>query len=188
MAHFLAYPGSLLRDVRNRMIGDVVSGKRKIYLSRLGDKKREMTNEAELEQRLVDRGFEIVRPEKLSIQKQIDLLKGSSVVAGAVGAAMTNCLFLPSGANIFEIQPSNYQDSFVRSMCDVLSMNWYPFFCQSPRDETSVMVEGKERHGYFSFDLPLEAFLAFIDGAMPQERTVGKKSRTPSLGWLGFSR
>jgi capsular polysaccharide biosynthesis protein len=144
---------------------------RRIYFSRLGDKKREMINEAELEAALYRRGFEMIKPETLSVDRQIELMAETSVLVGAVGAAFANCLFMPQGARIVEIQPSNYLQSFVQAMCDVLEMEWYPFFCQSPLEERKILVEGEERHGTFSFELPLDDFLSYLDKLLARSNT-----------------
>jgi capsular polysaccharide biosynthesis protein len=141
---------------------------RRIYFSRLGDKKREMVNEAMLEIALRERGFAIIRPETLSIKQQIELMSQTSILVGAVGAAFANCLFMPGGSQIIEIQPSNYFQIWVRAMCDVLGMEWYPFFCQSPIEERRVLIEGEERHGSFSFQVQLSEFLSFLDRVAPR--------------------
>jgi capsular polysaccharide biosynthesis protein len=166
MAHYLSYAGDLLKDLRTRMWRGEARGGRRIYFSRRGDTKREMTNEAQLERGLRERGFEIIMPETLSIDEQTDLMAGTSLLVGAVSAGFANCLFMPSGARIVEIQPSNYLQSWVRAMCDVLGMEWYPFFCQSPNASNSIIIEGEERWGTFSFELPLERFFAFLDRAV----------------------
>jgi capsular polysaccharide biosynthesis protein len=163
MAHYLVYPGQLLCDLKERVGGNAAVAKRRVYLSRLGDKKREMINEAMLERALEKRGFIIVKPETLSVEQQIELMAETSIVAGAVGAALGNCLFMPYASRVIEIQPSNYVQSFVRSMCDVLGMEWYPFFCESPLEEHKILIEGEERFGTFSFQLPLDEFLSFLD-------------------------
>lgn len=168
MAHYLAYPGELLYDLRMRLAKDTAVSNRRIYFSRLGDKKREMVNEAMLETALHERGFVIIKPETLSVHRQIELMSQTSILAGAVGAAFANCLFMPHGSRIIEIQPSNYLQSFVRAMCDVLSMEWYPFFCQSPLEERRLLIEGEERHGPFSFQIKLDEFLSFLDKVAPR--------------------
>jgi capsular polysaccharide biosynthesis protein len=164
MARYLSYAGTLLLDLKKRMTTeDITINDRWIYFSRLGDKKRELVNEATLEVALRERGFAIVKPEVLSVRQQIELMSQTSIVVGAVGAAFANCLFMPRGAKIIEIQPSNYLSSFTRAMCDVLEMEWDPFFCESPLDEHKLLIEGQQRHGSFSFQIELAEFLSFLD-------------------------
>ena len=172
MAHYLWKVGDLLGNLKARLVEKSASGWRRVYFSRSGVTTREMVNESALEAALVQRGFEIIKPETLFVDQQIKLMSETTILTGAVGAAWANCLFLPHGSCLIEIQPSNYSQNFVRSMCDVLGMEWYPFFCQSPLAESKVIVEGEERHGTFSFQLPLDEFLAYTDEILQRKSGV----------------
>ena len=69
--------------------------RRPVYLTRSGlpDDLRKSEAEPQLEAELASRGFEIVRPEDLSLAEQISLFNQSPLIVGAVGSAMHTALF-----------------------------------------------------------------------------------------------
>jgi hypothetical protein len=79
---------------------------KKIYISRASAKKRRVLNEKELAPILVDHGFEIVRPEELTYQQQVQLFYDASVVIAPHGAGLTNLLF-SKNCNVLELHPAN---------------------------------------------------------------------------------
>ncbi|CAL4869167.1 hypothetical protein MMA231_03458 (plasmid) [Asticcacaulis sp. MM231] len=68
---------------------------RKVYLSRsrLAPGLRHSEQEALLEQKLSAKGFSIVYPETLSLQKQVDIFNHADVIAGTCGSAFHTSLF-----------------------------------------------------------------------------------------------
>lgn len=167
MNHFLHAPNAPLAKVRERLMAAVDlpdSGKRRLYLTRRGDEKRRMVNEDELEAVLRSRGFEIIDTAALSVDAQIAAFRDAEIIIAATGAALTNCLFCPPGAKVFELQPTNYTGIWVRGLCHYQQMEWYGFFVQSPIDETDVYLEGKHRPGVlFQWRVPIDDFMAFLD-------------------------
>jgi capsular polysaccharide biosynthesis protein len=77
---------------------------RKLYLSREGTTRRRIQNEAEVVARLEAAGFESVRPETLSVAEQVRLFSQASHIVGSSGAALTNMLFSPPGAQVVILQ------------------------------------------------------------------------------------
>ena len=73
----------------------------RLYVSRLHQTQfRRMENEREIEDLLRRRGFEVIYPEQLSFAEQVRLFSQASVLAGAGGSNMINCIFAPRGAQI----------------------------------------------------------------------------------------
>jgi tetratricopeptide (TPR) repeat protein/capsular polysaccharide biosynthesis protein len=73
----------------------------RLYVSRLHQTQfRRMENEREIEDLLRRRGFEVIYPEQLSFAEQVRLFSEASVLAGAGGSNMINCIFAPRGAQI----------------------------------------------------------------------------------------
>lgn len=66
---------------------------RRIYLSRRGVADRPLVNEAEVEALFASKGFEIVRPERLSFEQALEVFAAPSVVAGPYGSAFHNLVF-----------------------------------------------------------------------------------------------
>jgi capsular polysaccharide biosynthesis protein len=74
--------------------------RRPVYLTRSGlaDDLRKSEAEPELEADLAGRGFDIVRPEELSLPEQISLFEQAPLIVGTVGSAMHTALFSRSSA------------------------------------------------------------------------------------------
>jgi capsular polysaccharide biosynthesis protein/tetratricopeptide (TPR) repeat protein len=76
------------------------SAMRRLYVSRSGTLRRRIANEEQLQAMLLACGFEVVRPEELTVREQIDLFSRASHIIGASGAGLTNMLFAPPGAQV----------------------------------------------------------------------------------------
>lgn len=77
--------------------------RRNLYISRGDATARRILNEAELIALLEQYDFEIVQPELLSYQAQIDLFSQAGIVVGAHGAGLTNMLFCTPGFSVVEL-------------------------------------------------------------------------------------
>jgi capsular polysaccharide biosynthesis protein len=167
MNHFLHAPNAPLATVRKQILSRVSAssgGAKRIYLSRKGDEKRRMINEAAFEDALTARGFVILDASSASVEEQVAVFRDAEVVVGATGAAFANCLFCSPGTRVFEIQPINYTGIWTRGLCHYLDLDWHGYFAASPIEETDVYVEGLKRDGVlFEWEAPLESFLAFLD-------------------------
>lgn len=84
-------------------------GGRAIYLSR-----RSMSvdprsfNEVELEGFMASQGFEIVAPEVLPFDRQLEIFSQASVMVGPAGSAMHNAVFASPSARVLIIAPNNF--------------------------------------------------------------------------------
>lgn len=84
-------------------------GPEKLYVSRAlsGVGRRDyrlMDNELEVEAVMRARGFEIVYPEALTFQEQINVFHSARYIVGPSGSAMFNSAFAPRGARIVDIE------------------------------------------------------------------------------------
>ncbi|WP_332633059.1 glycosyltransferase family 61 protein [Halalkalibacter flavus] len=70
-------------------------GPEKIYVSRskLKNKRRQLINEAKVEELFSSHGFRIIHPQELSLSQQINFFRNAKVIAGPSGSAMYNCVF-----------------------------------------------------------------------------------------------
>jgi capsular polysaccharide biosynthesis protein len=73
-----------------------------VYLTRSGlpDTLRKSGAEPELEAELAKRGFDVVRPEELTLQEQIGLFERAPLVVGTLGSALHTALFARTGATL----------------------------------------------------------------------------------------
>lgn len=78
--------------------------RRRLYLSRAGTSRRRVQNEEAVAAALATLGFESVRPETLSVREQVELFSQARSIVGSSGAAFTNMLFAPPGAQVVVLQ------------------------------------------------------------------------------------
>src|SRR5262249_8947792 len=94
IGHGLFAPQALREAVRRMRAGVGGAGEeRPKLLIRRNAIVRQMTNEAEIAEALVARGFIEVAPERLSLDEQVALYSRARMVVGATGAAMANLIF-----------------------------------------------------------------------------------------------
>lgn len=76
---------------------------RHIYINRRSAGTRRFVNNDDVEALMRNLGFESIELEGLTLQQQIDLFSGASLVVGAHGAGLTNIVFCKPGSKIVEI-------------------------------------------------------------------------------------
>jgi capsular polysaccharide biosynthesis protein len=79
---------------------------RRIFIKR-GRNIRGLKNEDKIIDVLRQIGFEIIEPEKLSFQGQIEIFSNANVIVGASGAALANLIFSPAEAKIVILAAAN---------------------------------------------------------------------------------
>jgi hypothetical protein len=79
---------------------------KKIYLSRLGQRIRPMTNEAEVEDLLQQNGFVVVKPELLSLEDRIRVIRDAEEIVCPGGSGLFNLVFSRNARRIIDIEPS----------------------------------------------------------------------------------
>ena len=85
------------------LVSQGTSGPEKIFLSRRGVGARQLLNEDELQSALEARGFVTVQPGKLPVLEQARVLNAARCVVAPHGAALSNMVFAPPGALLFEL-------------------------------------------------------------------------------------
>ncbi len=169
MDHVLHIPGPLVARLRERVRARVPAGQvgRRLYISRRSQHMRVMVDEPQLEAALAGLGFEIIRPERLSVADQIRLFKEASVIVGASGAGLANVLFADAGAKVIEIQPQNFTSFWVAATCRLIGLDWSGYFCASPGSSSEAPFFSRIRRGFrFAYRLDVPAFIAFLDGRL----------------------
>ena len=112
---------------------------RRIYLSR-EDSDRSVINEPEVIQLLEAYNFEI-----LHSSSQLDIpriMSEASVVVGAHGAAMTNCVFCSNEAKLIDLIPTTHVYPYFMSLSQCIGMEYYPVFSKSC---SYAINEGEEK-------------------------------------------
>lgn len=169
MDHFLHHPNGLLATLAERVTANApkAAGARRVYLSRRGQSMRVMVGEAAFERALQARGFVIVRPETLGARAQVALMRDAEIIVGASGAALANAVFLPRGARVIEIQPTNFTSQWVRAACRQVGVEWRGYVCASPCPAHAAPLLARLRRGFrFAFRPDLDDLIGFIDAAL----------------------
>ncbi|GAA3408545.1 DUF563 domain-containing protein [Paenibacillus hodogayensis] len=91
--------------------------KKRLYISRANTGKRRVLNEAELLPVLKRFGFDVVTPEHLPLDRQIELFASAEVIAGPHGSGLTNMVFSPPGTTVVEL----FSPLFVHTFFPILS-------------------------------------------------------------------
>ncbi len=78
-------------------------GDARIYVARGAAPRRRVTNEFEVEKLLAKHGFQSVNPGVLSVDEQVELFAGASIVVGPHGAGLTNAIFMAPGGAVVEL-------------------------------------------------------------------------------------
>ncbi|MFY9287990.1 MAG: glycosyltransferase family 61 protein [Alphaproteobacteria bacterium] len=92
---------------RQRLMNEIHSkstqASRKIYASRRRTARRP-DNEQEIESMLAARGFEIMVPEELSLQEQIEIFADTKILVALEGAALANAMFMPAEGIVLSLR------------------------------------------------------------------------------------
>jgi len=113
-------------------------GGERIYVSRANwSRGRKLLNEAEVEQRVAQHGFVVVRPEDYKLRQQVRIFREARHVVGVDGSGLHNVLFAPSGAvlsvidthrtNLWHAGVANVGDQHVSHLPadEVPGQGWY---------------------------------------------------------------
>jgi hypothetical protein len=82
----------------------------RIYVSRTQNTStgRTMLNQQNIISKFKKANFRIIDPTLLSLEEQIELFSDADVIAGPVGAALTNILFAPKQARVLSLGPDQF--------------------------------------------------------------------------------
>ena len=156
-------------DLRRKQLRDRQAGTLKIYVSRSDSAKRSFLCESRLIEILESHGFLIAHPETMSIEEQISLFHGASVIVAPTGAALANCLYCREGARVVEIIPREMTKSatnhkWVGYLAALSHCDWQPYFCENVEDDSNYVPShgGVKRGEYTPFDADLSDLLSFI--------------------------
>lgn len=148
---------AFLREMSASVRGD--GSGRRLFVSRKLSRVRHLTNEDEIYARLKLRGFRRVFPELVPVAEQIRLFRSSEMVAGALGAALTNLAFMPSGGKVILLAPERSLDFFFYDISCHTGQQYASIHGPSRGSETQEIY-----HGDFSVDpADVEDALAHIN-------------------------
>lgn len=103
---------------------------KRIYISRLDSRRRQLSNEAELMEELAELGFESVVLSELSLSEQIQLFAQADVVLGPHGAGFTNILY-GYELDVIELLPIDFQVKSYSILSKQLGHQYQAVLCES---------------------------------------------------------
>lgn len=80
--------------------------------------RRTLAQRAELEERARVRGYEIVRPERLSVLEQVALFRSAGTLVGEYGSGLHGSLFTPPGATVVAFRDNGIELGFLQNSLD----------------------------------------------------------------------
>jgi capsular polysaccharide biosynthesis protein len=136
------YNDDVIRNVRSLLLkafdrprNEATGGK--IYLSRGLAKKRRIANEAGVIDLLTNYGFQIVHPDELSFDEQVQVFSNARYLISNHGAGLTNMLFMPEGSRVLELR---HEDDYIRNwffiLSSALNLNYFYQTC-APQDHNA---------------------------------------------------
>lgn len=111
---------------RNIDTNNLSESPNRVYLSR-ENYNRSLENRDQVINMLSKYGFEICKPENLSLKKQISLFKGADVITGPVGSGFTNIIFCDD-TTLFPIHPPDTFHTYFYELATVLDIKNIPVF------------------------------------------------------------
>ena len=138
-----------------------------VYISRRKQQSRQMANDAQLAAELEKRGFVVVCPEDLPIERQIRTFSRARCIVGETGAALANVLFSPPSCKVIEIMPEIKTSAWIKRLCGLLDMDWYCVCAEVPSDQRTVSEVDGVRYDnlVFSYEVDVESVIRACDHA-----------------------
>lgn len=112
-----------IRDIMG--VSDITSNPKRFYISRESCG-RDMTNKTQVESFLAFNSFDKVNMR----DTPVSVLNNASIILGAHGAGLTNCIFAPRSASLIELVPEFYQYAYYMSVAHSLGMNYTNIVCK----------------------------------------------------------
>jgi len=131
-------PVWIVYELRTHFLNKNISKKNlKIFIDRSDSKFKhcKIMNSNELISFLKKRNFQIVKPENLSLNEQIDIFNNAKIIAGGHGAALTNIIFCEKKTNIIEFIPSNHPSRKCERISKILNLNYFRFITKDTKDD-----------------------------------------------------
>jgi capsular polysaccharide biosynthesis protein len=104
---------------RVRAASRTPTGPANVYLLRGPSHGRAIENQTEVTQLFQTFGFKLVDVDGMSFAEQVAAVSGAQVVAGCMGAAMTNALFCDPGTTVLQLAPEGWVEPFYWDLANV---------------------------------------------------------------------
>ncbi len=138
------YLSPLVRDCHERLrhgIGGI--GRERVFIARAAGLRRNFHEPARLERIAAEQGYYVLRPEGLSLARQVAAVCDARVVAGALGAAMTSLAFAQRPAQALLFAGAEMPDTFFWFLANVFGHRYREVRClqADARDEAAAFYD-----------------------------------------------
>ena len=106
---------------------------RKIYLSRRN--RRILKNESEIEEILLERGFELIEDKYYTVDEQISLFNSASVIVAIHGAGLANLVWCNPGTKVIELFYSGYTKPSFYYLAKILNLEYGCLFDKNEAED-----------------------------------------------------
>jgi capsular polysaccharide biosynthesis protein len=146
-----------------------------IYVARTDSHRRPMRNEPALIRFLESEGVATVVPGALSVAEQISLFSSARIVIGAHGGGMTNIVFSPDDAAVYELLPSHYPNPCFNRLAQARGLDYWADMFPS---------DGQGHEHEQSWEVDLEVFkrrlAAIRESIHPRISATGRSPAAPT--------
>tara|TARA_B100001250_G_scaffold375154_1_gene362513 strand:+ start:1601 stop:2590 length:990 start_codon:yes stop_codon:yes gene_type:complete len=135
------YNSKIISELHSKLNKDSksVSGKR-LWLSRKFSDRRFLVNEDDITPLLEDYGIEIIYPEKLTYQEQVETYRKAEFIGGVAGAALANILYMEKNNTVLELRAENdAHNNCHYSLAVALKNKFYYVICEIDRDNNLII-------------------------------------------------
>jgi len=173
-----------MRESLIQGLGEPVNeGPQRIYVSREGVASKRLSNEVDLLRTIQDLGFQVVRPECLSLADQIRTFKDARFVLGAFGAGLANMLFSRPPSMILELQDPIFPPRpWYWKMASILGHEWR---CSVGQSKSMKISNWATEWPTATFSVDEKELAAFLESALTTDLPTSKRqwwNRNPMGG------
>jgi capsular polysaccharide biosynthesis protein len=115
-------------------------------VSREGESRRRVTNEAEVIDLVCGFGFEVVRPGEMTVGAQADLFSQADMVIGPHGGGLTNMMFCAPGTTIIELISPVFQVLCYWTLASSAGLHYELHFGLGPRASKETQPRYSQWH------------------------------------------
>lgn len=157
----LRYEDYMIHDLAINLLHDNLSIydnniHRKLYISRKNCWNKRLLNDDKIQQIFTQYGYEIICPEEMSFQDQLQIFSEAEFIAGASGAGFTNILYANKNVKIICILPKEIKLSCYSNIAGLLGQQCYYLDAKIPSYTNS-------EHYQNSFELNEEYLRKFLE-------------------------
>ncbi len=138
----------------------VPAGNRKLFINRVAQTAagRTLHNQQDTEKYFVQRGFEIVIPEKMSVTEQAELFAQAGVVVAAHGAGLSNIVYCAPGTRVIEFYGAHIAPCYWA----ISALNELDYYHHCCIDQNGIEGSDSARRSA-GFSIPLEVAGHMLD-------------------------